>query len=84
MVGVAEFAFDHVAFGCADSEGGFDDDVARGIRYAVDNGARILNLSLGADGPAGSAPVVDMLAPVVSVPVSMPVVPPAVGSVVRV
>ena len=48
-----------VALRCADSEGGSDDDVARGIRYAVDNGARILNLSLGADGPAGSAPVVE-------------------------
>ena len=33
--------------------------MARGIRYAADNGAKILNLSLGADGPAGSAPVVE-------------------------
>ena len=32
--------------------GGSDDDVARGIHYAADNGAKILNLSLGSSGPA--------------------------------
>jgi len=36
---------------------GTDDVVARGIRYAVDNGARILTMSLGRTGPP--APVVD-------------------------
>ena len=35
---------------------GTDDLVARGIRYAVDNGARIVNMSIGRGGP--SAPVV--------------------------
>src|SRR4051812_21647214 len=35
--------------------GGSDDDVARGIRYAADNGAKILNLSLGSSGPANCA-----------------------------
>jgi serine protease len=30
---------------------GTDDVVARGIRYAVDNGARILNMSIGRSGP---------------------------------
>jgi len=35
--------------------GGTDDDVARGIRYAADNGAKILNMSLGSSGPANCA-----------------------------
>ena len=35
--------------------GGSDDDVARGIRYAADNGAKILNMSLGSSGPANCA-----------------------------
>jgi serine protease len=36
--------------------GGTDDLVARGVRYAVDNGARVLNMSIGRTGPA--APVI--------------------------
>jgi serine protease len=35
--------------------GGSDDDVARGIRYAADNGAKILNMSLGSSGPPNCA-----------------------------
>lgn len=36
---------------------GADSTVAQGIRYAVDNGARVLNLSLGRSGP--SSPVLE-------------------------
>jgi serine protease len=36
---------------------GTDDTVARGVRYAVDNGARVLNMSIGRSGPP--APVVE-------------------------
>ena len=38
---------------------GDDADVARGIRYAADNGAKIINMSIGRTGPANSAPVVE-------------------------
>ena len=38
---------------------GTDDIVARGIRYAADNGARIINMSIGRTGAAGSAPVIE-------------------------
>jgi serine protease len=48
-----------VAFGCATETGGFDDDIARAIRYAADNGAKVANLSLGGPGPTGSSPVME-------------------------
>jgi serine protease len=46
-----------VIFGGSTSEGGSDDQIARGIRYAADNGAKILNMSLGSSGPPNCATV---------------------------
>jgi serine protease len=52
-------SFWDVVLGCAPETGGSDDDVARAIRYAADNGAKIINLSLGSPGFTGSAPVME-------------------------
>jgi serine protease len=57
-----------VIFGGAPETGGSDDQIARGLRYAADNGAKIINMSLGGSGPAdcatnsmrnGCAPVIE-------------------------
>jgi serine protease len=48
-----------VLFGAPDADQcGTDDKVAQGIRYAADNGAKIINMSIGRDGPAncGASP----------------------------
>jgi serine protease len=44
-----------VLFGNAPGIGGFDDDIARALHYAADNGAKIINMSLGGSGPANCA-----------------------------
>jgi serine protease len=38
---------------------GDDEDVARGLRYAADNGAKIINMSIGRTGPPDTAPAVE-------------------------
>jgi serine protease len=48
-----------VIFGASPDVGGTDDQLAQGIRYAADNGAQIINMSLGEDGPPGSSPVIE-------------------------
>src|SRR5262249_14639302 len=40
-----------VIFGSAPFIGGSDEDVAAGLRYAADNGAKVINMSLGSSGP---------------------------------
>src|SRR5437868_4349842 len=60
-------SFWDVKFGSAPFEGGSDDDVARGIHYAADNGAKIINMSLGSSGPpdCGTNPNKDGCSPTI-------------------
>ncbi len=56
-----------VLFGGSPFVGGSDDQVALGIRYAANNGANIINLSLGSSGPpnCGTRPNQDGCSPVI-------------------
>jgi len=42
-----------VLFGTPASRCGTDDEVAQAIRYAADNGAKVINMSIGRDSPSG-------------------------------
>ena len=50
--GVWDFLFGSPSFAT-------DDVVARGIRFAVDNGAKVINMSIGRTGPPNTSPVVE-------------------------
>jgi serine protease len=56
-----------VAFGGFPFVGGTDDTVSLGVRWAADNGANIINMSLGSSGPpnCGARPNQDGCSPVI-------------------
>ena len=48
-----------VLFGIPDDQCGTDEQVAQGVRYAADNGAKVINMSLGREGPANCGTIPD-------------------------
>ena len=55
-VKVIDSVWDHL-FGAPNAA--TDETVARGIRYAADNGAKVINMSIGRTGPPDKAPAVE-------------------------